>query len=191
MRALASVRRAITSTPPSTIAPPRYRRGPGWSPQNAMPSATANTGTSSNHGVTCATGCRCTSRKYRPWPSSEDTKAAYRPPAQATQLAEASRAKLPGSNSALAASNGSRLITAIQPCWLYTSSPRRPFISTVPIASSKAETSITSSAIGRSSTSGSKPSTSTPPKLSAIATPVRQAKRSPSSAHASRVVIGT
>ena len=49
------------STPPSTIAPPSHSRGPGRSPQNAMPSTTASTGTSSSHGVTCATGWRCTS----------------------------------------------------------------------------------------------------------------------------------
>ena len=57
--------------------------------------------------------------------------------------------------------------------------------------SAAAEISISTTAIGLSSTSGSKPSTSTPPKLIAIATPVRQAKRSPSSHQASRAVIGT
>ena len=47
----------------------------------------------------------------------------------------------------------------------HMSTLRSGFISTVPIASIAAEASIVSSAAGLASTTGSKPSTSTPPKM--------------------------
>ena len=46
----------MINTPPSTIAPPIQIRVPGRSPQNTIPSATAITGTKSNHGIIKATG---------------------------------------------------------------------------------------------------------------------------------------
>ena len=99
--------------------------------------------------------------------------------------------KLPGSNSALIASSGSRLSTAVQPCWSTMRTSFSPRISTVPIATISDEPIITNSAAGRSNTIGSRPSTSTPAKLTATPTPVRQPKRSPSSHHASSTDIGT
>ena len=66
-----------------------------------------------------------------------------------------------------------------------------PRISTVPIATISDEPIITKSAAGCASTIGSKPSTSTPAKLIATPTPVRQPKRSPSTHQASTTDIGT
>ena len=70
-------------------------------------------------------------------------------------------------------------------------SPAIVMQSYVPMARNIADTSIKSRAAGLFSTVGSKPSTSTPAKLSAIAAPVRQWNRSPSSHHASSAAIGT
>ena len=71
------------------------------------------------------------------------------------------------------------------------SSPVSRRISTVPAARNSADTSISTSDKGAASTIGSKPITSTPAKLTAIAVAVRQAKRSPSHHHASSAAIGT
>ena len=69
--------------------------------------------------------------------------------------------------------------------------PRNRRVATVPSAIDSAEPSISASDSGARSTDGSKPSTSTPAKLDAIASPVRQPMRSPSSPHASSAAIGT
>ena len=97
----------------------------------------------------------------------------------------------PGSSHRLRPSSGNTPTSAIQACRLKRVTPPRSRISTVLMARKNAEASISSSDSGLSSTSGSSPSTSTPPKLSAIAVPVRQAKRSPRIAQASSTDIGT
>ena len=69
--------------------------------------------------------------------------------------------------------------------------PFRPRINTVPIARKNAETSISISASGLCSTTGSSPNTNTPMKLTAIAAPVRQRMLSPNHHHANKAAIGT
>ena len=91
----------------------------------------------------------------------------------------------------LASSNGSTPINAVQPCALSAPTPCRRRMAMVPSAIMQADPSISSSASGAFNTAGSKPSTSTPAKLSAIAAPVRQPKRSPSIHQASSDAIGT
>ena len=60
-RDLLRLRSAITSTPPSTIAPPSQSFGPTRSCSTTMASTVASYGASSRKGVTRATGWRCSS----------------------------------------------------------------------------------------------------------------------------------
>src|SRR5690606_195302 len=186
-----SARSAMISTPPSTITPPTQSCGPGWSPQTTIPRITASTGVSSSQGVSWAISCRWTSTSYRPWPSSEENTAEYSTPAQPTQLAPGNAARAPGSNNRLSATSGPTAMIELQPCWLTVFSPARRRISTGPSARKPAETSISNNDAGCCMAVGSKPITSTPVKLTAIAAPVRQPKRSPSTAQASSEAIGT
>ena len=80
---------------------------------------------------------------------------------------------------------------ATQHCWPIGVSPVRPRIITVPMARNRADTSISPMEAGDSSTTGSKPSTSTPAKLAAMPATVFQPIRSPRNSTASSVAIGT
>ncbi len=94
------------------------------------------------------------------------------------------------SDSKLQASNGPTAISATQPCMPIGCIPVRPRIVTVPTASENADSSISISANGASSTIGSKPSTSTPAKLTLTPVQVRQPIFSRRNSTASTVVIG-